>query len=276
MGKKNQTNALILPAEILDEETGEIINTAEIEARLLFFEQQAALGFIQTATAFKIIRDERLYLARAASMKDYINTYFKTLSLRTVELYLQIADAFSGHALEKFTGTPMKLLLEIARNDELLDEANDPESDADEVVKKAREQEKRKFQKKLDKVEEINRGQEALLNDLHERLDEKDDEIDKLKSSIQTLINRKDVDPSKVVFITQKKEASGIIDESMVQILTSLGMLNAIPHELLDAELSGKLSQCISAIDAGVRRLRDFYSSYVVTPADHADLVPGE
>ncbi len=278
MGKKKQENAII-PAEIVNDEildvaTGEIINTDNAESRLVFFEQQIASGCIQIALALKAIRDEQLYILRCRSMSEYIEEYLP-MPLRNAKRHLQIADAFSGKALEKFKKTPMTLLLEISRNDELLEEANDPESDADDVVKKAREQEKRKYQKKLEKSDEVIKGQDALLKNLRDRLNEKDDEIGKLKGSIQGLISKKDIDPAKIVFITQKKEAFGVIDESMIQILNCLGTLNNIPYDLLDAELSGKLSQCMAAIEAGIRRLHDFYSSYVVTPADNADLVPG-
>lgn len=275
MAKKNQGNELILPAEIVNDETGEIMNSADMETRLVFFEQQIAFGCIQIALALKTIRDERLYLARCSSIKEYIEEYIP-ISLRHAERHLQIADAFNSKALEKFKNTPLTVLLEISRNGDLLEEANDPDIDADDVIKKVRDQEKRKFEKKLDKNREVIQGQEALLEDLRERVGEKETEIARLKWTIQDLIAKKDVDPSKVVFVTQKKEAFGVIDESMVQILDSLGTLNNIPYELLDAELSGKLSQCISAIEAGVRRLKDFYSSYVITPADSAGLVPGE
>lgn len=276
MAKKKQVDEIILPAEIIDDEYGEVLNSADTESRLVFFEQQIASGCIQIALALKIIRDEKLYLARCSYMKEYVETYLP-MSLRNAEKHLQIADAFSSQALEKFSKlkkTPLTLLLEISRNDELLEEANDPDSEADEIVRKAREQERKKFQKKLEKNDDVIRGQDAILTDLRDRVNDKDEEIAKLKDTIQDLIGKKDVDPSRVVFITQKKEAIGVIDESMVQILDSLGTLNSIPHDLLDAELSGKLSQCIAAVEAGVRRLRDFYSSYVVTPLDFSDVVP--
>ena len=263
----------IMPAEIVDETTGEVLNTAEMEKRLIFFEQQIALNLFQVATALKSIRDEKLYLVRYKTMKEYTETHL-SMSERNMKRYLQIADAFNEKSLKKFKDTPMKMLLEISRDDELIEEANDPESEPDDVVKKAREQEKKKLQKKLDKNQELIEGQDALLTDLRDKVQNKDTEIDKLKSTIQSLIGKKDVDPSRVVFITQKKEAMGIVDESTVQILDSLGTLNTIPHDLLDAELSGKLSQSIAAVEAGVRRLRDFYSSYVVTPLDSAGLVP--
>lgn len=274
MGKRKHQNDGILPAEIVDTETGEVIG-ADSESKLIFFEQQIAAGCIQIALALKAIRDERLYLVRCGSMKEYIEDYLP-ISLRNAERHLQIADAFSDKALEKFHGTPMTVLLEISRNDELLEQANEPDADSEDIVKKIREQERKKYQKKMEKNEEVIQGQDTLLNDLRDRINEKEDEIDKLKKTIHSLIGKKDVDPSRVVFITQKKEAMGVIDESMVMILDALGTLNTIPHELLDAELSAKLSQCIAAVGAGVIRLRDFYSSYVVTPADSADLVPGD
>lgn len=276
--KKNELVPAVIDsemqAEIVNDETGEVFNRADVESRLVFFEQQIASGCIQIALALKTIRDEKLYLARCKSMTQYMEEFIP-ISLKHAEKHLQIADAFSGGALEKYKKTPMNLLLEIARNDELLKEANDPESEVDEVIRRAKEQEKKKLQKKLDKNDEVIRGQEALLADLRGRMREKDEEIHKLKNSIQSLISKKDIDPSKIVFMTQKKEAMGVIDECMVQILDCLGTLNNIPYDLLDAELSGKLSQCVSAVEAGVRRLVDFYSSYIITNADTADLVPG-
>ncbi|MFA5518836.1 MAG: hypothetical protein WDA74_06215, partial [Spirochaetota bacterium] len=127
----------IIGDNILDVETGEVINTADAESRLVIFEQQIASGCIQIALALKTIRDENLYLARCNSMAEYIEKYLP-ISLKHAQKHLQIADAFNSKALKRFRGAPMNMLLEISRNEELLEEANDPGSDPHDVVQKAR------------------------------------------------------------------------------------------------------------------------------------------
>lgn len=287
MGKRKETNDIILPAEIisgnmllddiLDCETGEVMDIAETVAELEVCEQQIALGFIQTALALKTIRDKKLYLARCNSMKEYISiTFNDEFSLRTAERYLRIADAFNESTFKKFKGTPMKLLLEITGSDELTDEANDPESNAADVIRKAKEQERKKLKKKMDELETVIDGKEAMLEGLRESTSRKDDEIGRLKNAISGMASKKGIDPEKIIFITQKQEALALVEESFNYVLESLGNINNIPQELMDADLTAKLSYTMSAIKAGIRRIENAFFIQLTTANDEIGILPEE
>ncbi len=269
--KKNE----IMAAEIVDEETGEVFNAAEMEKQLLFFEQQIAFGCVQIALALKSIRDEKLYLFRCKSMKEYMSEYLP-MSPRHAERHLQIADSFSDKALKKFTKTPMKLLLEISRDDELLAFANDPDSEADKVIKKARELEKRKYEKKIADMEDIIDGKEALLEGLRDQTTQKDTEIEKLKNALNKIVSDKGIDPAKAIFITQKKEALALIEEAFSHISGLLGDISNIPQDLMDAELTSKLTYTVAAVKAGIHRVEDAFFMQLANANESVSILPGE
>lgn len=271
--KNNQTD--IIPAEIIDYETGEVLNTAEMEKRLFFLEQRMAFSATQIALDLKEIRDGNLYLCRGyKSLKEYVEDCIP-LSLRTVQYHLQIADSLNGQALEKFSGTPMKLLIEIARNEELRDEANGEDSEADDIVKKARELERKKYQKKIDYCEEIIDGKEKLLSDSRETVKRLNEEIEKLKNAVSEMAASKGIDPDRLVFVTQKKEVISLIQEVLTTNLRLFSDITNIPHELVDdPETTGMLINALSAIKGGIIRIEDTFFMQLRPANNSIDVIP--
>ena len=268
----------IIPAEVVDEHTGEVITAADAEKRLVFLEQQVAFGAVQMALALKEIKDGKLYLYIGYdNMKDYVEDRLP-LSIRTVERYLQIANALNEKALTKFAGTPLNLLIEISRNEDLREEANSEDGDGEDIVKKARELEKKKYEKRINEYKEIIDGKETLLQNLKEKSQEiisrKDEEIGKLKETVQSMAASEGIDPDRLVFITQKQEAISLIENILTSTLRQLGDISNIPHGLMDAELAGRLTYAVSAIKAGIGRIEDAFFIELKPANENISVIP--
>ena len=264
--------------QLIDSETGEIINTTDMERRLVFLEQQIGLSAMQIAQALKEVKDERLYLCRGyKSMKEYVEDCLP-LSLSAVKRYLQIADSFSEKAMQKLAGTPIKLLLEISRNEELKEEANSEDAEANDVIKKARELEKRKYAKKLSEYEEIIDGKEVLLGDLRDTVKEKNAKIEELRGALEKMATQKGIDPGRLIFVQQKVDALALIEESISFNHRMLGDISNIPHELIDAEVAGRLSIAVASIETSLGIIKNtFFAQLVPVVTDNEfDLVPEE
>ena len=288
MGKRKNTQDSVVddndiipmevPVKVWQGEPDEMPDPAVMGKRLAFWEHQIAAGATQMAIALKAIKDEKLYLAREYdSMEAYIKDCIP-LSLRTVQYYLQIADALNEKTLEKFSGTPMKLLIEISRSEELREEANSDDADADDVVKKAREYEKKRYEKRISEYKEIIDAKETLLQDLRDKSQEvinrKDDEIDKLKNAVQSMAARDGIDPDRLVFVTQKQEAIALIEDILTSTLRQLSDITNIPHDLMDPELTGRLTYAVSAIKSGIGRIEDTFFIELKTANENVNIIP--
>jgi len=274
MQKKNAIVEPLNSIERVDDETGELITfSPDDENELLSIEQNITFNYIQLSLGLKTIRDRKLYLLRADSMKDYCQEFLR-MSYSHMHRYLKIADAFTYKSLEKFSETPMRILLEISRDENLLEEANDPESDVNDIIKKAREQERKKLKKKMDEMEEVIDGKETLLEGLRDIVDRKDEEIARLKNALENIATKKGIDADQLVFVTQKQEALALIEESFTTILKHLGYMNNIPQELMDAELTTRLTFTVSAIKAGLHRIEDAFFHQIVSANDEIALIP--
>lgn len=296
MAKKN---AEILPAEqagteFTDHETGEVVTlTEEDRNQLILAEQQLAWNWIQFSLSLKIIRDRRLYLFRSPSLRDYCIEHLR-LSPRHIYRHLQVADTFSETTLKKISksNVPMTNLLQLARDESIVEQLNDGRAQIDddrvvyadgtseplaEALERVREAERKTARKKLDDVRDAADKKDILIKDYRERIAERDGKIDELKKTIQELATHNDVDPERYVFVTQKKEALEMLDQAEYQLLSVFSAVNAIPHELLDSDLTFKLGGVIAAIEAGAQRVREQYGVAVWLPGKNnkpGDLVP--
>jgi hypothetical protein len=272
--RNNQTTDII-PAEIIDYETGEVMNTAEMEKRLFFLEQQIAFSATQIALSLKEIRDGKYYLCRNfKSMQEYVE---KSLpwGISTVKNYRQVADTLNEKTLQKLSNAPMRILIEIARNEELKEEANSEDTDTDDIVKKARELERKKYQKKIDEYEGIIDGKETLLENSRETVKRQNEEIDKLKNAVSEMAASKGIDPDRLVYVTQKKEAIALIQEVLTTNLRLLSDITNISHELVDdPEVSGMLMNAISAMKVGINRIEDTFFMQLKAANNSIDIIP--
>lgn len=254
---------------------------AEPESRLIMIEQQIALGYVQVALGLKTIRDEQLYVVyNFDSMQSYCLERLK-MSPRHMHRHLQIADAFGEKVLGKIakSNVPMNALLAMAKDQELAENIEGMDVEQDKVVysdgtfeplsgviSRALEREKKNAKKKLDDASNVISSKEALLEDYKTRIQEEKSENEKLKKVIQELTLRKDIDPGRLVFITQKREAMNLLDESSTVLVRTFGNIGGIPHELLDAELTMRLAEIVASIEAGVQRIREEYGPAVFIP----------
>ncbi|HPA71682.1 MAG TPA: hypothetical protein PKY31_05415, partial [Spirochaetota bacterium] len=108
---------------------------------------------------------------------------------------------------------------------------------------------------------------DELLKLYEERLQESEQKNKDLQKAMMDLTMRKDVDPRKLVFITQKKEALRLVDEVETRFVQILGDAIGVPHELLDPEISMKITHMIASLDAGLIRLREYYGAAMYIPA---------
>lgn len=271
--KNNQTD--IIPAEVIDHETGIALNTTDMEKRLLFLEQQIAFSATQIALSLKEIRDGKYYLCRNyKSMQEYIEQCLPW-GFATVKNYLQVADTLNEKTMHKLSNAPMRVLIEIARNEELRDAANSEDSDADDIVQKARELERKKYQKKIDYCEEVITGKEKLLQNSRETVKQLEETIDNYKKQVSEMASREGIDPDRLVFITQKKEAISLIQEVLTTNLRLFSDITNIPHELVnDPETTGMLINALSALKGGIYRIEETFFMQLQVANSSIDIIP--
>lgn len=254
---------------------------ADRSEKLAKLENQVAMGFIQMVLALKEIDDEKLYLEKDYnSMTDYAGDVFK-LKPSQVSRFLSIGRAFSSQFLSKASKAklPMTALLEASKNTEIVDELEAMNIQDDKVVysdgtfeplssviSRALERERKQAKKKLAEAESVIQGKQAIVEDYKSRLEEQKEENEKLKKVIQEITCRKDIDPRTLVYITQKKEALNVLDENSMILIRAFGAIGGIPHELLDTEVTMRLTEVIASIEAGLQRIREEYGSVVWIP----------
>jgi hypothetical protein len=284
----------------VDSETGsEIAFTGEDMQDLKLFEQSIVSSWIQEAVALRNIANRKLYLLRdCASMKDYLMEYYHK-SYAHAKRLLSITSKINPDKLTDLTEIPMTKLLEITRDDGMVDMINDGEAniEADKVVyadgtfeslddviarakreaKREEEQERDKLKTKIDKQKDKLEGKDFMLSNLQNQLQESVDRTKRLEASLQSLMSEKGVDPKTIVFITHKKHAVDVIDESMREALKHLASIDNIPKDLVDAELGGRMALAISSIEAGCERIRDNWGMILWIPGKTeraTDVVP--
>jgi len=259
---------------IIDAETGELLDREAAEKHLLFLEQQISLGCIQIALALKVIRDNHFYLLRGFnSMKDYIEQSL-TMSEVHAKRYLLIADSFSDMALQKLSNANLTSLIAIAKNEDLLEEAHTENPDTNELIRKARERERKKVKTELEGKEARIDQQDEQIHHLRERIDEKDAEIDKLRHTVQELAIKREIDPAEFVFVTQKKEAIATVQAVYHITAQKLSLLQRIPHELMDAELSAQLAHALSALKTALYNVENTFFVQLTKANDNIGILP--
>jgi len=119
-------------------------------------------------------------------------------------------------------------------------------------------------------------AKDELIKRAGKREAEARQEIDQLRDTLSRAVSEQGLDPDRAVYITQKRQAIELIDEALDRAARAVADLEGIPYELIDAELSVKLSSAISAIDAGVYRVREHYGAAIWIPKNEAprDLIP--
>lgn len=270
--------------QFTDKETGEIITLGESHENLLLsLEHQIVNNYVQVALALKTIRDEHLYFLRGCdSMQDYCAAYLG-MSRRHVYNHLHVADHFSEKLLGKVSraNVPMQALLDLTKNAEVVGnlEAAEIDPDNDRVVyadgsveplskalERAREVERKKAGKKLSDSRDLLNAKDRMIESYNERLEEAGETIKDLRGTITDLVSKKDVDPSTVVFVTQKKEALRLLDDAAMSVIDTFNGVSGIPQTLLDPDVTAKLTHFISSMEAGLERLREIYGSVVWLP----------
>lgn len=264
--------------EVIDPETGEVLNTAtlqEMEKKLAVLEQLIGASYLQVALALRTIRDERLYLCRCTSFNEYIENYLP-FSVRHAYRYLQLADSFTPSALKKLEkNAPMQLVLQIAKDDDLVEQINTA-TDEDEIkklIEQARQKERARIQKQIDQMQQMLEGKEAIIESLRNESLQKEQAIERLKDAVQKAATR-EIDPNEIIFITHKKEALALLEESFAYILQKLNEIANIPHELLDPDVVGKLNYVVVAIKSAIKRIEDIYFTYLVQPNERVSILP--
>lgn len=284
----------------IDEETGkEITFTGEDMHDLKLFEQSIVSSWIQEAVALRNIANRKLYLLRnCVSMKDYLLEYYHK-SYAHANRLLHITTKISPDKLTDITGIPMTKLLEITKDDGIVDMINDGDANLetdrviyadgsfeslDDVIartkreaKREEEQERDKLKSKIEKQKDKLDGKEFMLRSLENQLQESIDRTNRLEASIQSLMSEKGVDPKTIVFITHKKQAVDEIDESMREALKRLAAIDNIPKDLVDAELGGRMALAVSSVEAACERIRDNWGMILWLPGKTerpTDVVP--
>ncbi len=276
-----------LTTSVRDKESGEVISiTPEMQTKLNTLEFGIISNWVQTAISLKTIKDEKLYLVRSDSWGEYVREYLHEslgFSERQVSRHLQIASTYSEKVLQKASkGTPMQSLIDISRDPQLVEQFNEGEVeiDGDRVVyadgtfdslsavrERVRKETAKKYQKQLEAKEIQAKGQDAMLSDYRERLQSMHDEQEQLRSTIKKLVSDKGIDPKTIVFVTQKREAISLIEQHGAKIIELLGDLSNIPQELLDADVTARLTSTIAMMQAGTVRLKEHYGSTVWVPS---------
>jgi vacuolar-type H+-ATPase subunit I/STV1 len=274
---KNNHTTDIVPVEItdIDYETGEIINKSDMEQRLFFLEQRMALDLSQIVYDLKEIRDYQFYQCRGyRSMHEYVDECLP-FSIATVKRFLQIADALSENALKKLDNAPIKLLLEIARNEELRDEANSEDADVNDIVKRAKELERKKLQKKINDYESVLSGKDTLLRNSEEAVQRQREEIERLEKALNEIAATKDIDRDRFVYINQKQDAISLIQDVLTTNLKLLSDITKISHELMnDPEIAGMLVNAMAALKTGIYRIEETYFMQLTTANNNIDILP--
>lgn len=296
MAKTNK-NELVAVKEFTEEDGSVVRLRQDAEKVLQYCEQQMKIGFLQVAFSLKTIRDERLYFLRdCKNMLQYVEEYLD-FSYRHTKRFLLIADNFHSaktDILEKFSqGT----LLELTRHPELAAEVQGAEVEEGEVrlpdgevmglrefvnkvtreVRKEAEVREDKLRRRMDALTTETKGKKTALECAYADLEKAQENIHRLEAAIQDLAERKDVDIRKLTFITQKKEAIGLLMTSQVDALKLFGEVDGLPRELIDAEVAGHLQFFISTVETSIERLRQSYEPclWLAGKKDRpADVVP--
>jgi hypothetical protein len=284
----------------IDVETGnEIAFTGEDVHDLKLFEQGIVSSWIQEAVALRNIANRMLYLLRdCESMKDYLMEYYNK-SYSHAKRLLFITGKIDSDRLTDLSEIPMTKLLEIARDPGMADMINDGEAniEGDRVVysdgsfeplddaiarakreaKREEEREREKLKTKIGRQKDVIEGKDFLLKRLEGELAESAERTRRLEDSIQSLMSEKGVDPKTIVFVTHRKQAVEVIDESMREALRHMAAIDNVPRDLVDAELGGHMARAVAAVEAACERIRDSWGAVLWLPGRHdrpSDVVP--
>lgn len=298
MAKKDkniQTNEMV----VYDPETEmEISFTGQDQFILTTIEKRIVGNFIQIGVDLNTIKERKLYLLRECdSMREYIAIAFAK-SLSYAQSLMKIGRDFGSNP-SQFDGMTLPQIL-LLHNDEdtkkaLKDgsmsidngqvimpsgESMDLPTYTKTIEKKAAIEIKSKETKLKDQLSDAKSANNALQDTINHAAQEKSELLNKLNSyekTIQDLMQKKDLDGMRVAFVTHRDEAATMMDESLMVILDHLGHIDNIPHDLVDAKLSGHFARTIAGIESAVERIRDRWSPIIYTPtagSDRGQMVP--
>lgn len=303
---KNKDNKNL--PQVIDPDTGEILEPTGTMPELLALEQQIEtgkdnmrMGALLIGMALKTISENHLYFFRGCdTMKDY---YEKNvgISQRSAERYLQLARSFSEPVLKQLrdAGASHKKIIDLSKNTNLKAaiEAGDIEidggqlvypdgtvEDIDTAVDRIRkeitleaEKEKQKMRLQMDNLSQQVNGQKEAARLLNEEIQRQVDYNTELKEAMNKLAMRKDLNAEVMALVVHKREAIELIQETTPEILQLIGQVENIPKDLIDAELAGQVSFFLSALEGALQRCRDEFEIHMFIPGKKErplDVVP--
>lgn len=279
---------------ITDPETGkELTFTAEHAASLAAAKHQVKAGLATVAVALKTIRDQKLFLMEnCGSMREWMLENFQS-SYSTFKNLLSVADRFAeAPDADMVLSQPITHLLLYSKHEATADGIQDgsiqfsggkviledgTEISAKDFAKQIRTELKKETAEELKKLDHKLKTNAAKISAKDSLIESMQEDLAKLRQRSadleKAITESKDIDPSRLVYITKKEEAVSLLVDTTTQVLGLIGQMDNLPETLVkDAEVSGHFSRSLSAIEAGLERIRTHWGSMVWAPREVGDL----
>jgi hypothetical protein len=279
---------------ITDPETGkELTFTAEHTASLAAAKHQVKAGLATVAVALKTIRDQKLYLIEnCGSMREWLLENFQS-SYTTFKNLVAVADRFAeAPDADMVLSQPITHLLLYSKHEQTADGIADgsiqfsggkviledgTEISAKDFAKQIRTELKKETAEEVKKLDHKLKTNAAKLSAKDSLIESMQEDLGKLRLRAaeleKAITESKDIDPSRLVYVTQKHEAVSLLVDTTTQVLALIGRMDTLPEALVgDAEVAGNFSRSLSAIEAGLERIRQHWGSTIWTPREAGDL----
>jgi hypothetical protein len=279
--EENKTGTVVhFSGFVTDPATGrEITMPLDAIDRLETLESQLVFSHINISLVLKTIRDEKYYLLRDYEcMQDYCVSCLH-MSASSVKRYLALADRYSADLLKKLSNSNIsisKLLLENKNNATDGDTHVELEGDIIVYSDGTREQ-LDSFLSRIEKKPRVDKeisikleAKDTIIRSYEEKLGKSSEKIERLEKTVQHLVEKKDIDPSTVTFITQKREACDELHGNMQKALEAMGCIDNIPRDLVDAELAGFFMTAVTSMEIALERLKNNWFVILNSKTKHA------
>ncbi|MBE7439089.1 MAG: hypothetical protein HS115_11580 [Spirochaetales bacterium] len=266
-----------------------------------FARQQVKVGLATMAMALKTIRDQKLFLIEnCGSMHEWLLTNFQS-SYTTFKNLMTVADRFADSSdAQQVLSQPITHLLLYARHEETAQAISDgsiqfqggkvvledgTEISAKDFAKQIRNElksesgdEAKKLDHKLKQKTAQLSAKDSVISTLQEDLEQARQRAADLEKA---LIETKDIDPARLVYITHKKDAIQLLTDVAPQVIGLMGQIDGMSADAVDAEVAGHFARSLSAIEASLENLKNRWGGIIwghqtarETLADESDLVP--
>ncbi len=245
----------------IDPDSEKVVKVNEEQAReLAALEIQLAASVTNLILTLKKVRDSKLYLLRSDTFDEYVRMI--GLAPRTAYRQLQIADTFgSSKHFEDLQRLPQSILLEAAKNDDLVQQLNDGEVKTHDgeilTIKEIVDSGAVKLRAELEKYKKSSANFKS-------KFEAADEERKLFASELEGW--KEKIGPENFQRISKKKDAMAALFAADGEIANAIRSLNSIESD--DPEVISKIGAVIGLLQYGAEGLQDKWMPHLVKASE--------